>query len=63
MEEYERKIYESIKGNTYREKLVEVNDRLFMLDMQDTWDYNDYDLHDILINIKKFIEEEINNGK
>ena len=63
MEEYERKIYESIKGNTYREKLVEVNDRLFMLDMQDTWDYNDYDLHDILINIKKFIEEEINDGK
>lgn len=63
MEEYERKIYESIKGNTYREKLVEVNDRLFMLDMQDTWDYNDYDLHDILINIKNFIEKEIENGK
>ena len=63
MEEYEKKIYESLKGQTYRDKLVEINDRLFMLDMQDTWDYNDYDLHDILVNIKNFIEEEIKNEK
>jgi hypothetical protein len=63
MEEYEKKIYESLKGQTYRDKLVEINDRLFMLDMQDTWDYNDYDLHDILINVKKFIEKEINDER
>lgn len=63
MEEYEKKIYESLKGQTYRDKLVEINDRLFILDMQDTWDYNDYDLHDILVNIKNFIEEEIKNEK
>lgn len=63
MKEYEMKIYESLKGQTYRDKLVEINDRLFMLDMQETWDYNDYDLHDILVNIKNFIEEEIKNEK
>lgn len=63
MKEYEKKIYESLKGQTYRDKLVEINDRLFMLDMQETWDYNDYDLHDILVNIKNFIEEEIKNEK
>ena len=63
MEEYEKKIYESLKGQTYRDKLVEINDRLFILDMQETWDYNDYDLHDILVNIKNFIEEEIKNEK
>lgn len=63
MEEYEKKIYESLKGQTYRDKLVEIYDRLFILDMQETWDYNDYDLHDILVNIKNFIEEEIKNEK
>ena len=44
-------------------QLEEVECRLFMLDMKDKWDAEDYELREQLNKEKKELEEKINGRK
>lgn len=56
------RILESLKGDL-EEKIKDIETRLFMLDMKDTWEQADFLKHDTLVEIKKELEEMKENGK
>lgn len=53
----------TLKGETPLEKLADVNDRLFMIDMVDRWQEEDRKAYDSLTKLKKELENEINGRK
>ena len=52
----------SLNGNIAQEKLVDVENRIFMNDMIDRWTKEDYEYNDILYQLKDELKGEI-NGK
>ena len=52
----------SLQGKTPQEKLMDVENRIFMNDMVDRWTKEDYEFNDVLYQLKDELEEMI-NGK
>lgn len=58
-----KNILDSLKGQTDEEKLQEVEDRIFILEMIDTWNKEDYELMDLLYEAKTNLERKIKYGR
>ena len=54
-------IINSLKGKTNEEKIEEIEERMFYIDMKDHWSKNDYELMDALYGIKVELERKNNN--
>jgi len=52
----------SLQGKTPQEKLMDVENRIFLNDMVDRWTQEDYEFNDVLYQLKEELESEI-NGK
>lgn len=52
----------SLQGNTPQEKLEDVEHRIFMNDMVESWTKEDYEFNDVLYQLKDELESEL-NGK
>lgn len=52
----------SLQGNTTQEKLEDVENRIFMNNMVDSWTKEDYEFNDVLYQLKDELESEL-NGK
>lgn len=59
MENRKEMIYNSLKGNTLKEKYDDLLDREFMLNMKDRWDSEDRTFNNIFHEIQKELEEEM----
>lgn len=54
-------IINSLKGKTNEEKIEEIEERMFYIDMIDHWSKEDYVLMDVLYEIKVELERKNNN--
>ena len=52
-------VYDILANKTYEDALAEVEDRFFMLDMQDHWAKRDFKYFDLLCKMKQKLEEDI----
>ena len=55
-------VKDSLQGNTIEEKLEDIENRIFMNNMVDRWNKEDYEYNDILYQLKDELEGEL-NGK
>lgn len=51
-------IINSLKGKTNEEKIEEIEERMFYIDMIDHWSKEDYELMDVLYEIKVELERK-----
>lgn len=51
-------IINSLKGKTNEEKIEEIEERMFYIDMIDHWSKEDYELMDMLYEIKVELERK-----
>ena len=54
-------IADSLKGQTNEEKIAEIEERMFYIDMIDHWSKEDYELMDMLYEIKVELERKNND--
>ena len=54
-------IINSLKGQTNEEKIAELEERMFYINMIDHWSKEDYELMDMLYEIKVELERKNNN--
>ena len=54
-------IINSLKGKTNEEKIEEIEERMFYINMIDHWSKEDYELMDVLYEIKVELERKNNN--
>ena len=54
-------IINSLKGKTNEEKIEEIEEKMFYINMIDHWSKEDYELMDVLYEIKVELERKNNN--
>lgn len=62
MKNLKQELYENLRGETLLEKFEEVCNLLFLIQMVDRWKKEDEERYDALWEIKKEMEEQLNNG-
>ena len=55
-------VKDSLQGNTFEEKIEDIENRIFANNMVDRWNKEDYEYNDILYQLKDELEGEL-NGK
>jgi hypothetical protein len=63
MKNLKQELYENLRGGTLLEKFEEVCNLLFLTQMIDRWKKEDEERYDALWEIKKEMEEQLNNGR
>ena len=56
-------IYETLKGETLKEKLKDLEERIWQLELVDWWTSRDYEQYKVFVDLKHDLEKKIKEGK